>query len=291
MTASVIIATYKRPVFLIRAVESVLAQSLSAEVIVVDDNGKGSALQIQTEEVLKPFLGQIVYLPLEKNSGACIARNQGIAIAKGKYIFFLDDDDEFLPNKVETQVGYLADHPEYDGCLSAFIRRDDHGKQIVANSNFPVTESFANFVVSGNFFTPMLCIRKSSFEKSGEFRDIPRFQDRYFMLHCLLQGMTFADLQEPLHIMYEHSGERVTHQNVDKSLQALDLIENLINANCELLSEEENVRFMENSMRMKAMVLYVAGSRNTATRRWWELFRKTWAFRDLKMVLKSFIKM
>lgn len=290
MTASVIITTYKRPVFLIRAVESVLAQSLSAEVIVVDDNGKGSELQVQTEEVLKPFLGQIVYLPLEKNSGACIARNQGIAIAKGKYIFFLDDDDEFLPNKVETQVGYLADHSEYDGCLSAFFRKDEEGQRIEAASNYPVSGNFANFAVHGNFFTPMLCIRKTSFIKSGGFRNIHRFQDRYFMLHCLLQGIKFADLQEPLYIMYEHSGERVTHKSAEKSIASLVQIDKLVMQNREYLSREELEAFRAKSLRMKAMVYYVAHITKQAVSHWCKLFLRSGKFEDLVMVLKSLVK-
>ena len=123
---SVIIPTYKRSKYLIRAIKSVLNQTYeNIEIIIVDDNGKGTEDQLDTELRLKEFIdkNQIVYVPLEKNSGGSAARNVGINKSTGKYIALLDDDDEFMPQKVELQVKKLESlGEEYKAVYSSFIR-------------------------------------------------------------------------------------------------------------------------------------------------------------------------
>ncbi|WP_409456512.1 glycosyltransferase family 2 protein, partial [Soonwooa sp.] len=86
MLASIIITTFKRPVFLERAILSCINQNLAEdyEIIVVDDNGIGSKSQLETQQLVSLF-SQVVYYPLEKNSGACIARNKGVEKSKGKF--------------------------------------------------------------------------------------------------------------------------------------------------------------------------------------------------------------
>lgn len=291
MKASVIITTYKRPDFLLRAVKSVLAQSVPAEVVVVDDNGLGTEDQLNTQIVLQPFLDKITYLPLEKNGGACMARNEGVKIAAGEYIFFLDDDDEFLPDKVKIQTEFLDTNPQFDGCLSAFKRLADDGKEISSESNYPKVGGLTDFVIRGNFFTPMLAIRKSSFIKTGGFSTIPRFQDRFFLLHCLQQGLTFAEIREPLYIMYEHAGERVTHNNVEKSIDSLNLLKSFIDLHHEKFTPQEYQHFLQKDYRMRATIFYVSKHYKIKAAHYW---LKTWFLSrkggDLFMIIKSFIR-
>jgi glycosyltransferase involved in cell wall biosynthesis len=98
---SVVIPTYNRPDLLSRAIESVLNQTYTNyECIIVDD-----ASCVDTSSVIKEFNdGSIRYFEHEKNQGASAARNTGIEHAKGEYIAFLDDDDEWLPEKIAKQV-------------------------------------------------------------------------------------------------------------------------------------------------------------------------------------------
>lgn len=291
MTASVIITTFNRPLFLQRAVKSVLAQSVPAEIIIVDDNGVGTDPQIETRALLKGMPDNIVYLPLEKNSGACTARNKGVEAARGKYIFFLDDDDEFLPNKVEVQTKFLDAHPQFDGCLSAFKRLGDDGKEISSESNYPKVGGFTDFVIRGNFFTPMLAIRKSSFIKTGGFRTIPRFQDRFFLLHCLQQGLTFAEIREPLYIMYEHAGERVTHNNVEKSIDSLNLLKSFIDLHHEKFTPQEYRHFLQKDYRMRATIFYVSRTyRIKAAYCWYKIWSGSKKKSDFLMIFKSMVR-
>lgn len=107
---TVIIPTYSRPKFLPRAIESVLSQTYpEIEIIVVDDNGEGTENQKYTEELIRNYIDnkQVVYLKHDKNKNGSAARNTGFKYSHGDYIAFLDDDDQFLPTKIEKQVEKL----------------------------------------------------------------------------------------------------------------------------------------------------------------------------------------
>lgn len=114
---SVIIPSYNCARFVASAVESALAQTFrDFEVIVVNDGSTD-----ETEAVLSPFQGRIVYIHQE-NCGLPGARNRGIAAARGELIALLDADDRWLPDKLEAQVGAFA--PADVGLVYSDIRVD-----------------------------------------------------------------------------------------------------------------------------------------------------------------------
>lgn len=106
---SVIIPAHNRTAYIIEAIESVLGQTFrDFEIIVVDDGS--------TEDIKGPLSkwidrGEIQYV-YQSNQGQSAARNLGVSLAKGKYFAFLDDDDMYLPTKLEKQVAFLEAHPE-----------------------------------------------------------------------------------------------------------------------------------------------------------------------------------
>ena len=117
---TVVIPTYKRPDRVTRAVESALNQSVEdIEVIVVDDNGKDSDYASDTKKFLQEYIdaGKIIYLQNEFNSGGSCSRNNGLKIATGEYITFLDDDDEIDFNKLEKQVNKLEELGKEYSCV------------------------------------------------------------------------------------------------------------------------------------------------------------------------------
>jgi glycosyltransferase involved in cell wall biosynthesis len=104
---SVIIPAYNGDRFIAEAVESALNQTYSdLEVIVIDDGSSD-----RTTQVLQPYLKQIRY-HYQTNQGVAAARNQGLQLAQGEWIAFLDQDDIWLPNKIELQVNCLKTQPQ-----------------------------------------------------------------------------------------------------------------------------------------------------------------------------------
>ncbi len=101
---SVIIPTYNRAGTLFDAAQSVLNQTYkNIELIIVDDGSTDN-----TDEVVAMLNGdRIKYIKLEKNMGACAARNRGIDVSEGEYIAFHDSDDIWHNDKLEKQLAFL----------------------------------------------------------------------------------------------------------------------------------------------------------------------------------------
>lgn len=101
---SVVITTYNRPSYLRDAVESVLEQRYEAiELIVVDDHSEtDTRAAIAALDVSS--LTEFQYIRHDENRGANAARNTGIEAATGEYVAFLDDDDRWVPGKIDRHV-------------------------------------------------------------------------------------------------------------------------------------------------------------------------------------------
>ena len=106
---SVIIPTYNRELVIRRAVDSVLKQSFkNFELIIIDDGSTDSTPSI-LENYKKKDERIAVYV--QKNRGVSSARNLGIDKAKGKWVAFLDSDDEWLEDKLEKQINFAKNNP------------------------------------------------------------------------------------------------------------------------------------------------------------------------------------
>src|SRR5690554_5871689 len=102
---TVVMPCFNARQFISRSIESVLAQTFESwELIVVDDcSTDGSAAYIADKFICDP---RIRIESLKKNSGAAVARNRAIQRARGRYIAFLDSDDEWAPNKLDIQLAF-----------------------------------------------------------------------------------------------------------------------------------------------------------------------------------------
>lgn len=121
---SVVIPTHGRPVTLRRAVESVLRQTYAShEVIVVDDNDPLCKSRALTETVMCDYRREsnVTYVVHQENRNGAAARNTGIEQAGGEFIAFLDDDDWFLPQKLEQQVNLLLQDSSADAASCGWI--------------------------------------------------------------------------------------------------------------------------------------------------------------------------
>jgi len=110
---SIIIPTFNRRSRITFAVESVLRQTYQKyELLIVDDGSTDD-----TKEVLKSYNDKVRYF-FQPHKGVSAARNFGIKKSKGSYICFLDSDDEWLKNKLATQVRTVRSNPHIKICYT-----------------------------------------------------------------------------------------------------------------------------------------------------------------------------
>ncbi|WP_416664157.1 glycosyltransferase [Acinetobacter schindleri] len=110
---SVYIPTYNRLELLKRAVQSVQNQTYkNFEIIIVDDNSSDGTQDFLVG--LAKVDSRIRYFFKDKNSGACVSRNIAINLAQGELITGLDDDDYFLPHRLEFFLDYWVNKKRED---------------------------------------------------------------------------------------------------------------------------------------------------------------------------------
>jgi len=183
---SVIIPTYKRASMLERAIESVLNQTYNnIEIIIVDDNNQDSEYRIENEKKMFKYNSnnKVIYLKHEFNKNGAAARNTGIKKATGDYITFLDDDDFFLPTRIEKLVNLMEENEVYGGAYSsAAIMTDKKITKLIKaerNGNLKLemlkTQSF--FGTGSNMFFRAEVIKKIGFFDEAFIR----FQDLEYM--------------------------------------------------------------------------------------------------------------
>ena len=114
---SIIIPVYNVAPYVEECIRSVMAQTTDEpiECIIVDDCGTDNSMQI-VRDVLKEYTGPIEFKTVihEKNGGLSAARNSGIRIARGEYLYFLDSDDYISSNCISSLWKSVIEHPNVD---------------------------------------------------------------------------------------------------------------------------------------------------------------------------------
>ncbi len=217
---SVIIPTYNRASTIGRAVDSVLCQTYKElELIVVDDCSTDCTDDIMQEYMKKDK--RVRYHKLDTNSGACVARNIGVKMARGKYIAFQDSDDEWLPEKLEKQMAYLKekdadvcfcsiDNIQLDGSIQKIPTRKMHSNEVRKNL---LRE---NFISTQAIFGKKECFINEKFDPR-----FPRMQDWDLVIR-LSQKYKIVHLDDVLVKMYKQNDSMTF--NTEKTVKGLYLL-------------------------------------------------------------------
>ncbi len=169
-TVSVILPTRDRPDFLRRSLQSILSQTFqSFEIIVVNDAGA------DLTNVIDEFHDErIKYFEQGTRKRAAGARNIALNSAKGKYVAYLDDDDIYYPNHLETLVNFLEANPQFKFAYSDAYRasqvKNEHGYETLSR-DIPYSEDFSRAALLVRNYIPILCImhRREILEDVGLF--------------------------------------------------------------------------------------------------------------------------
>ena len=218
---SVIIPTFGVPIFLRDAIESVLKQSVKWELIIVDDNNPNTEARVKTEALVMEYVRndeRISYIKHECNKNGAVARNTGLAVAKGKYISFLDSDDEYMPNRLRKCFNLMEEASlniagVYTGCEFRKGGRTYHIERNVRAGNY-LLETLActfMFCTGSNIF-----VRKTVIDELEGFDELfLRHQDYEFLVR-LFKRYDIGAIPEVLVIK---NNENINAPNLERTIK------------------------------------------------------------------------
>lgn len=193
---SIIVPSYKRTKEMVgRALTSLINQTYkNIEIVVVDDNAKPELepYRKSVEELIKEIDDdRIVYVVNSENLGGAGSRNEGIKVAKGEYVTFLDDDDEYLPEKVEKQIEFMLEN-DLDmsfGKLNIYnekgVLTDVREHDIKSYDSLYIQKYHLTKQITG---TPTFMVKKSILTDIGGFEIVPMGQEYYLMQKIIKTG-------------------------------------------------------------------------------------------------------
>ena len=272
---SVIIPTYKRSEFLTRAINSVLKQTYkNLEVIVVDDNNKNDEYSKLTQTLLETYINrnEIKIIQHDENRGISAARNTGIKIAKGQYITFLDDDDEFFPEKIELQVNIFKKSKENVGLVYGAYEEINvsSGKKRIILPKYK--NNVYNVLGINHIGTPStIMLSNLAIKKVGEFdinlnhkEDI----DYYFRLSKYFEVL-YTEKVVTRYYFHSRSASKNDNDRLDKMLRFLKKYKNELKKpkiRWSEIQERLGELYFLNNYKRKAIVSFISAYSNRPLR-------------------------
>ena len=123
---SIVMPTYNCGKFIGESIESIVAQTYNDwELIISDDCSTDN-----TRDIIRPYLekdSRIKYICNDRNKGAAVTRNEALAIARGRWIAFLDSDDLWRPEKLERQINFMSKN-DYAFSYHKYSEIDERGQ-------------------------------------------------------------------------------------------------------------------------------------------------------------------
>lgn len=203
---SVVIPSCDRPDLLERLLESVRRQTFrDFDVTIVDD---ASADKEAYRIVIARFSREIPlrYLRNEENRGAQFSRNRGLARATGEFVAFVDDDDEWLPVKLERQAALFLRAPAQVGLVYAWA--DEMGQDGSVTHRYRAVhrgDVLPRLIDDCFVPSPTVVVRREAFARTGDFDEgLPSCQDWDMWTRLSESGYEFDVVEEVLALHHKH---------------------------------------------------------------------------------------
>ena len=222
LLVSAVITTHRRePQIVERALKSILNQTYKdIEVFVVDDSPNDYEYRDSVATMVQSYAKMgVVYIPHDTCKGACAARNTGLAAAKGEFIGFLDDDDEWLPEKIEEQLkGFKNENIALVYCAIKIIY-EDTGE--IKTALMPNIKGYVyNELIVENFIgsTSFPLIRTKVLKEIGGFDVLMQSVQDYDVWLRIAEKYEVNFVENPLVLYHFHSGEQISKNPLKRVL-------------------------------------------------------------------------
>lgn len=276
---SVVIPTYSRNSTLKRAVDCVLSQThQNLEIIVVDDNPPDSEWRKSSEQIMREYEKneKVIYVQNERNMGGGLTRNQGIKHSKGKYVSFLDDDDEYMPERIEKMLKVFEESENKKlalvYCHAKFINQD-------GSSTYSDTRNFHGHclyeAMEQNCIaaTSQWLVKKEALDEVSGFPDVPCKQDSQTILRLLKAGYEVEVVPEELSVYHNYViGKKISGAGPKNILG-----ENLYRTECRkmyYLLEDWQIMNVEYRFAEKLYSLYSYGDNQDLIKSHWNMMKR-----------------
>ncbi|MGQ9424860.1 glycosyltransferase family 2 protein [Gilvimarinus sp. F26214L] len=236
---TVVTANFNGSRYLAQAIESVRAQThANIEYVIVDDGSTDGSRDLIEDYCRKDPRIKAFLLP--ENQGVARARNTGIENSHGKYVTFLDSDDEWMPNKLEKQLELFRRHPRAGLVVTgaAVIDRDGHTVEIQKQRKKPMqgAVSLYDYIAGKCLLSINAMTRRECLEKSGLFNPNYVIGEDYELWMRITRDYEYYYLEEPLH-RYRVHGDNATRDKLFNRESKIRILEEKVANNPDLLDE------------------------------------------------------
>ncbi|MFH1827621.1 MAG: glycosyltransferase [bacterium] len=193
---SIIIPTYNRKAKIIRAIDSVLSQTVKPYEILICDDGSDDGTEMLVRQIRNT---RIKWVPGKHTGLPAVPRNRGVQLAKGDWIAFLDSDDWWKEDKLEKQLIFAKQNKLLAMCSNAFLirKQNNFGKLLNFSKNVIAFTDLldTNFVICSSAI-----IHRSLFKKCEGFPEDPSLKaiEDYALWLRIATQTYFGYVREPL---------------------------------------------------------------------------------------------
>ena len=263
---SIITPSFNRATLLPRLWQSIASQNADFEWIIVDD-----ASEDETERVVSRFNDpRISYIRMTENRGVNAARNAGVSASSGRFIIFLDSDDELYPEALPYAIDSIMNADGHTGVMLFSCVLAESGRVINEPADGKVLNEYD--IVCGDELAggDMICLYRREVFDSYKLPEKLRGCEQVFVYE-ISKKYNFEMVNKPLSIVHRQSDNLSGSSNmVKRSLDIARSYELLLENHSTVLNNNDRAfkRYLE-----KAIYRYgVAGSRGDA----WRVYRRLW---------------
>lgn len=281
---SVVIPTHKRPGTLKRALESVFAQTYPCQEVIVVSDG----LDQETDVMMKAMVwGNPVlqYYVVDPPQGANHARNVGIHHATGSHIAFLDDDDEWLSEKIARQMKIMAEDSSIGlVCTAIKIVNNDGELNWVSTPGVQYDASTQILYKNHIGTTSSVLITRAVLDQSGLFDESMRAQQDYELWIRICQVTKVGVVKEPSLLYYDDPFSTQISRDTSKYIEAVHMVFRKHEA---LFLSRMSPRVFQLRKAEGMLAISKRAKRNGQTRLAWKYACKTLALGGVKVGVKA----